>query len=196
MWHRVRHHPYSHSGQSGKSTPLCQWQSMLPCSANGNSPPERPFQCYPVTHPPPPSLHLEPTLRIVAKWYHMLHGGHWLPTSSGASGSPMLGILLALLLWSLRSLHPPGILLTAPVVLFLILFVRPVVSLFTLCTLFTEPRVCKVQAQRLEEDAKSHRNCRHIYSLLADSAAIAAAITYHHKTSLLADTMAMAMMQQ
>ena len=72
---------------------------------------------------------------------------------------------------------------TTPVVLFLILFVRPVVSLFTLCTLFTEPRVGKVQAQRLEEDAKSHRNCRHSYSLLADSAAIAAAITPPHNLS-------------
>ena len=99
------------------------------------------------------------TERIVAKWYHMLHGGHWLPTSSGASGSPMLGILLALLLRKLRSLHLPGILPSTPVVLFLILFVRPTVSLFTLCTLFVEPRVGKVQAQRLEGDAKSHRNC-------------------------------------
>ena len=53
----------SHAGQSGKSTPRCQWQSTLPCSANGNSLPLRPFQCYPVTHPPPPSLQLEPTLR-------------------------------------------------------------------------------------------------------------------------------------
>ena len=89
----------------------------------------------------------------------------------------MLGILLALLLWKLRSLHLPGILPSTPVVLFLILFVRPTVSLFTLCTLFVEPRVGKVQAQRLEGDAKSHRNCRHVYSLLGDSAAIAAAIT-------------------
>lgn len=40
---------------------------------------------------------------------------------------------------------------STPVVLFLILFVRPTVSLFTLCTLFVEPRVGKVQAQRLGE---------------------------------------------
>ena len=49
----------------------------------------------------------------------------------------------------------------------------PVVLLFLL---FAEPRVGKAQAKRLERDSRSHRNCRHIYSLLVDAAAIAAAI--------------------
>ena len=54
----------------------------------------------------------------------------------------------------------------------LILLIVPVVSLFTLSALFAEPRVGKVRAKRLEEDSKSHRNCRYVYSLLAGMAAI------------------------
>ena len=54
--------------------------------------------------------------------------------------------------------------------LFLILLTVPTVSLFKL---FTEPRVGKVQLKRLEEDSRGQRNCRHIYSLLADAAATA-----------------------
>ena len=44
------------SGQSGKSTPWCQRQSVPPCLANGRSSPLTSFQCYPVNCPPPPSL--------------------------------------------------------------------------------------------------------------------------------------------
>ena len=55
----------------------------------------------------------------------------------------------------------------------LILFMMPTVLLFTLCTLFVESRVGNARAKGLEEDTKSHRNCRHIYSLLAGTAAIA-----------------------
>ena len=54
----------------------------------------------------------------------------------------------------------------------MILFMTPVVSLFTLSTLFAEPRVGKVQAKRLEGDLRRHRNCRYIYYLLADTVAI------------------------
>ena len=59
----------------------------------------------------------------------------------------------------------------------LILFVMPIFLLFTLFVLFAEPGVDKAQAKRLEEELMSCRNCRHVYSLLADIAAIAAAIT-------------------
>ena len=48
----------------------------------------------------------------------------------------------------------------------------------SLCALFTEPRVAKMWAKRLERDSKSHRNCRHIYSLLAGAAAVAANTLY------------------
>ena len=51
----------------------------------------------------------------------------------------------------------------------LILLTVPVVSLFTL---FTESRVRKACAKKLEGDLRSRRNCRHIYSLLADTAAM------------------------
>ena len=40
------------------------------------------------------------------------------------------------------------------------------------CLLFAEPRVGKAQAKRMEEDSKSHRNCRHNYSLLHGTEAI------------------------
>lgn len=59
--------------------------------------------------------------------------------------------------------------------LFLILPTAPTVSLFKL---FTEPRIGKVQVKRLEEDSRSQRNCRHIYSLLADAAAVAVDTLY------------------
>ena len=51
----------------------------------------------------------------------------------------------------------------------LILFVMPIVLLFTL---FTEPRVGKAQVKRLEENLRSYRNCSHGYSLLVVIAAI------------------------
>ena len=55
--------------------------------------------------------------------------------------------------------------------------------LFTESALFAEPRVGKGQSERLE-DSKSYRNCRLIYSLLAGMATIT--------TSLLADRAAIA----
>ena len=55
----------------------------------------------------------------------------------------------------------------------LILFLMPVVLLSTLSTLFPESRVGKVRAGRLEEDMRSVRNSRHVYSLLAVTVAIA-----------------------
>ena len=45
------------------------------------------------------------------------------------------------------------------------------------CTLFAEPMAGKARAKRLEEDVKSCRNCRNIYSVLTDAAAVVAAIT-------------------
>ena len=52
----------------------------------------------------------------------------------------------------------------------LILLTVPILLLFTL---FTEPRLGQAPARRLEEDSRSCRNCRHIYSLLADTAVVA-----------------------
>ena len=60
----------------------------------------------------------------------------------------------------------------------LIQLVMLIVSLFTLSSLFTEPRVGKVWAKRLEGDLRSPRNCRHIYALLADATAVAADTLY------------------
>ena len=55
----------------------------------------------------------------------------------------------------------------------LTLFMMPIVLPFTLSA---EPRVGKAQVKSLEEELRSHSNCRHIYSLLADAAAIGAVI--------------------
>ena len=51
----------------------------------------------------------------------------------------------------------------------LILFMAPVVLLFLL---FAEPSLGKVWVKRLERDLRSHRNCRHVYCLLAGMAAM------------------------
>ena len=53
-----------------------------------------------------------------------------------------------------------------------LLFMMLDVLLFTVFTLFTEPREGKARSKRLGEDSRSHRNSRHIYSLLAGIAAI------------------------
>ena len=42
----------------------------------------------------------------------------------------------------------------------------------SLCALFAEPMVGKAWSERLEENSRSCRNCRHIYSHLVDTAAI------------------------
>ena len=46
-----------------------------------------------------------------------------------------------------------------------VLFTVPFVLLFALPILFTEPRVGKVQAKRMEEDTRTHRNCRLLFWL-------------------------------
>ena len=58
----------------------------------------------------------------------------------------------------------------------LILLTVPVVSLFTL---FAESRVRKACAKKLEGDSRSRRNCRHIYCLLADTAAMTVDTLYY-----------------
>ena len=65
-----------------------------------------------------------------------------------------------------------------------ILPAMPAVSLITLFALFTEPVVSKARAKRLEENVRSQRNCKHVYSLGAGTTAVAAADTLY---SLLAD---------
>ena len=44
--------------------------------------------------------------------------------------------------------------------------------------LFTEHRVGEARAGKLEEDARSHRNCKCVYSLLTSKVAAAAAMLY------------------
>ena len=46
-----------------------------------------------------------------------------------------------------------------------ILFTVPFVLLITLPALFTEPRVGEVQTKRMEEDTRTHRNCRLLFWL-------------------------------
>ena len=60
----------------------------------------------------------------------------------------------------------------------LTLFVMPIVLLFTLLVLLAEPRVGKLRAKKLEEDSRSRRNCRQVYSLLAGSAAVTQSLSW------------------
>ena len=53
------------------------------------------------------------------------------------------------------------------IVLLFILFVMPDVLLFTLSTMFPEPRVGMALAKGPEKNARGHRNYRHIDSFLA-----------------------------
>ena len=51
---------------------------------------------------------------------------------------------------------------------------HPLSRCVSLWALFPEPTVGKVRAKRLEENVRSRRNCRHVYSLLAGTADITA----------------------
>ena len=72
----------------------------------------------------------------------------------------------------------------------LMLLTVPIVLLFTLSVLLAEPTADKAQSKRLEEDLRRGRNCRQIYSLLADTEDKAAATAQPNttQTSLLAGT--------
>ena len=97
--------------------------------------------------PPQLEFHQVHSKRIAATRYHdMLYGDHWLPPSSGATGSSTCWVscrLFQLFHWS------------------------------CFVTLFAEPKVDKALAKRPEKkNTRSHRNCRHVYSLLSGMAAI------------------------
>ena len=148
--------PYSPSGQSGQSAPQYQWQSVLPCSANGNSPPLTPFQYYPV-NPLPSSLPpeskprgLQPhgtTCYLEATGFlHPVEPQAPLPSEYDADYTNCIA----------DPAHSTNCLTVA------------------LCSQFTEPMVGKAGAKRLEENVRSYRNHRCSYSFLAGTAAIAA----------------------
>ena len=105
----------------------------------------------------------------------------WWPLASSIQWSfrlfYLLSILLHFLLWSLRLLYMLNIHLTTPIVL-LILFMMSTVLLLTLFIWFAEPRVGKARVKRLEEDARSHKIGRHIYSRLAQTAAITQTLSW------------------
>ena len=119
-----------------KIHPTMQPQSTLPCPANGNSWPVTPFQCYLMSHPLPPSLHLGPHQEDQS---YLLPQAMWWPLASSIH-------------WSLRLLYLLCILLTMPVVLLL--------------TLFAERRVGKTQAGKLEENWRNCMDCMFILSTL------------------------------
>ena len=48
------------------------------------------------------------------------------------------------------------------------------VAIVLLFILLVESRVGKVQAERLEEDLRSHRNCRYVYFPLASTTSVVA----------------------
>ena len=64
----------------------------------------------------------------------------------------------------------------------------PIVLLFKMSALFVELRVGKAHAEGLEEDSRSCRNCRHIYSLLAGKVAINTVSLLAHIATIAATT--------
>ena len=160
-WHRVGHYPYLPSGQSENplhgAKAVCATlfgkQELTTCNA---------FSVLSGDRPLPPPVAPEPSPRGLRS--HGTHTVQWPPASSRRWILRLfhpLHLLPTFLLWSLRLLYPLGSRLTMPIV-FLILLVMPIILLFTL---FIEPRVGKVCAKRLEEDSRSRRNWRHVYSL-------------------------------
>lgn len=123
VWHHGEHSPCSPSRQPGRSTVQCQWQSVPPCAADGNSPPVAPFQCCPVNCPPLRGLPLEPTPRGSQPHRTTCYEvATVFPIQWSLRLFSLLGILPPLLMWSLRLLSLLGILLTTPIVLLFILF--------------------------------------------------------------------------
>ena len=64
-----------------------------------------------------------------------------------------------------------------PLLLLFILFTAPIILLFTLSTVFAEPSIGKQWDKWMEEDLRSHRNVRHVYSRLASTTAVVADAT-------------------
>ena len=72
--------------------------------------------------------------KIEATWYHMLYGGHWFPSSGGASGPPTCWVsclLCQLCFWSCSWWRSS--------------------LCVSLCTLFAEPVVGKARTKRLKK---------------------------------------------
>ena len=90
----------------------------------------------------------------------------------------VLGVLSASFPCGLASIIVLLLILLTMALALLILFVTPVVLLFTLCALLAEPRIGKELAKRLQGDSRNNRNCRHVYSLLAGMAAITQSLSW------------------
>ena len=115
-WHHGEHSPYWPSGQPGGSTVRCQWQSVLPCAAEGNSSPvhlssavQGTVHHFAVFHWSPHQEDRSHTVPRAMRW----------PRSSYIQWSlrlfSLLGTLPPLLMWSLRLLSLLGILSTTPI---------------------------------------------------------------------------------
>ena len=90
----------------------------------------------------------------------------------------VLGVLSASFPCGLASIIVLLLILLTMALALLILFVTPVVLLFTLCALLAEPRIGKELAKRLQGDSRNNRNGRHVYSLLAGMAAITQSLSW------------------
>ena len=171
-WHCIGHHPYLPSGLSGRSTPRCSGSPCRLVRQTGTHA-SNTFSMLSgdpsITSQSSTRAHIK---RITATRYHMLCSGHWLPPSSGASGFPTCWVSCCLFFCEGSS---PS---TCWVSLWLCQLSCSswswcqLILLFTLSTLFAEPRVGKEQAKRVEEDSRSCRNCRCGYSLLAGAATL------------------------
>ena len=138
---------------------------MLLFSANTNSLPALPFQCYQLNHPQLSSLPLEPRPRGSQP-----HGTtcYLMATGFLHPVEPLAPLQAGWYPVYSFSVEPQG----SCAYLLCILTITPIVLLI-LVAQFAEPSVRKLSA-KIQGDSRSHRNCRHVYSLLAGAAAVAA----------------------
>lgn len=145
---------------------------MLLFSANRNSLPALPFQCYQLNHAQLSSLLLEPRPRGSQP-----HGTtcYLMATGFLHPVEPLAPLQAGWYPVYSFSVEPQG----SCAYLLCILTITPIVLLI-LVAQFAEPSVRKVRTKIQEGDSRSHRNSRQIYCFLAYMAAITYPLPWHN----------------
>ena len=144
---------------------------MLLFSANRNSLPALPFQCYQLNHAQLSSLLLEPRPRGSQP-----HGTacYLMATGFLHPVEPLAPLQAGWYPVYSFSVEPQG----SCAYLLCILTITPIVLLI-LVAQFAEPSVRKLRA-KIQGDSRSHRNCREVYCFLACMAAITHPLPWHN----------------
>ena len=145
---------------------------MLLFSANRNSLPALPFQCYQLNHAQLSSLPLEPRPKGSQP-----HGTtcYLMATGFLHPVEPLAPLQAGWYPVYSFSVEPQG----SCAYLLCILTITPIVLLI-LVAQFAEPSVRKVRTKIQEGDSRSHRNSRQIYCFLAYMAAITYPLPWHN----------------